>query len=70
LFTYVDRWTDSMRALTKEAFLNWVNQIWTDNGYASISGHSFRIGGASLLLKLAFEIEYIRLVGKWKSISF
>ncbi|KAH8929701.1 hypothetical protein BT69DRAFT_1211165, partial [Atractiella rhizophila] len=55
LFMYVDRQTGSMHALTKEAFLNWVNKIWMDNGYASISGHSFRIGGTSLLLKLGFE---------------
>ncbi|KAH8930384.1 hypothetical protein BT69DRAFT_1188783, partial [Atractiella rhizophila] len=70
LFMYIDRWTDSMHAHTKKAFLNWVNPIWTDNRSTSISGHSFRIGGPSLLLKLGFEIEYIRLVGRWKSISY
>ncbi|KAH8917833.1 hypothetical protein BT69DRAFT_1200963, partial [Atractiella rhizophila] len=59
-----------MHALTKETFLNRVNQIWMDNGYASISGHSFRISGTSLRLKLGFETEYIRLVGRWKSISY
>ncbi|KAH8922537.1 hypothetical protein BT69DRAFT_1204217, partial [Atractiella rhizophila] len=72
LFAYIDHKKNdgSLRALTHSAFLYRCNQIWSAADYNHFAGHSFHIGGASFLLQLGFDIEYIRMVGKWKPITY
>ncbi|KAG2114407.1 hypothetical protein DEU56DRAFT_874312 [Suillus clintonianus] len=42
--------TGSLHPLTKCKFLSHCNDVWSQNGYPSISGHSFHIGGTTELL--------------------
>ncbi|KAH8929727.1 hypothetical protein BT69DRAFT_1211126, partial [Atractiella rhizophila] len=46
------------------------NRIWSAAGYYHFSSHSFHIVDASFLLQLGFDIEYIRMVGRWKTIMY
>ncbi|KAH8917164.1 hypothetical protein BT69DRAFT_1249148 [Atractiella rhizophila] len=69
-FGYFSSKSKSFRPLTKDAYITHVNQVWSTFGYPHITGHSHRIGGASLMLNLGFEIEFIRIIGRWKSISY
>ena len=57
-------------ALTKVAFLNRCNQIWTKFGYPRSTGHSFRIGGTTELLTTGTAPDVIKTMGRWSSYSF
>ncbi|EJD32358.1 hypothetical protein AURDEDRAFT_42834, partial [Auricularia subglabra TFB-10046 SS5] len=56
--------------LTKRAFLSRLNEIWAAAGMQSVSGHCFRIGGTTALLRMGVDTEVVKLGGRWKSDSF
>ncbi|EJD45868.1 hypothetical protein AURDEDRAFT_45162, partial [Auricularia subglabra TFB-10046 SS5] len=51
LFSYRDD-HDDLVPLTKRAFVSRLNEIWRAAGMQSVSGHCFRIGGTTALLRL------------------
>ncbi|KIY44813.1 DNA breaking-rejoining enzyme, partial [Fistulina hepatica ATCC 64428] len=56
--------------LTKTAFLDRCNDIWTAAGYIALNGHSFRIGGAVELLLMGVDPRTVALTGGWSSLAF
>jgi hypothetical protein len=56
--------------LTKRVFLERVNTVWAAHGLARITGHSFRIGGATELLCRGVPPEVVKMAGRWSSDSF
>ncbi|KDN36472.1 hypothetical protein RSAG8_10810, partial [Rhizoctonia solani AG-8 WAC10335] len=70
LFAYRSAPNGEFRALTKEAFISKCNAIWSGAGFPLISGHCFRIGGTTELLKLGLDAELVKSMGRWKSDSF
>ena len=56
--------------LTKTAFLNRCNQIWSRFGYPHSTGHSFHIGGTTELLTTRTAPDVIKTMGCWSSDSF
>lgn len=55
---------------TKESFLKRVNDIWTRNGFSHTTGHAFRIGGTTALLKAGVPPDIVRQMGRWSSDAF
>jgi len=49
---------------TKTTFMCRVNQIWGAAGFAHMTGHSFRIGGANFYPNRGMSEEMIKLVGR------
>jgi hypothetical protein len=63
--------TDGRRIpLTKKVFLERVNTVWAVRGWARITGHSFRIGGTTELLRRGVPPEVVKMAGRWASDSF
>jgi hypothetical protein len=56
--------------LTKRVFLERVNTIWASHGIKRITGHSFRIGGTTELLRRGVPPEVVKMAGRWSSDSF
>jgi hypothetical protein len=69
LFSYEDP-RGKRVALTKRAFLNVVVPIWTRHDFPRISGHAFRIGGTTELLRRGVAPDVIKVSGRWASDSF
>lgn len=53
--------------LTRPTVVNRCQQIWREHGWNTISGHSFRVGGASLRAALGVDHEDIKSLGRWTS---
>ncbi|KZT18119.1 hypothetical protein NEOLEDRAFT_1080978 [Neolentinus lepideus HHB14362 ss-1] len=56
--------------LTKAAFLQRCEEVWRPLRLSRISGHSFRIGGATELLLAGVPPETVAAQGRWKSLAF
>ncbi|KAJ7625028.1 hypothetical protein DFH06DRAFT_746068 [Mycena polygramma] len=56
--------------LTKDLFLTRCNEIWTDSGLPCMTGHSFRIGGATEMLARGIPPEIVAKQGRWRSDAF
>ncbi|EJD43330.1 hypothetical protein AURDEDRAFT_46393, partial [Auricularia subglabra TFB-10046 SS5] len=69
LFAYRDD-NDEVVALTKNAFLGRLNEIWAAAGMQRVSGHCFRIGGTTALLRMGVDTEVVKMSGRWKSDAF
>lgn len=67
LFAYVDKRTGDIRCLTKDCFLARCNEIWARNGIGRVTGHAFRIGGTTGLLRAGVPPEVVRSMGRWTS---
>ncbi|KAA1096284.1 hypothetical protein PGT21_011625 [Puccinia graminis f. sp. tritici] len=52
-------WTDTV--------ISTIKKVWTDNNLEGLSGHSFRVGGASLRFALGVPVEEICSMGRWTS---
>jgi hypothetical protein len=66
LFGYFDQ--DNTRIhLTKDSVTRTLALAWAEGKFSGISGHSFRVGGASLRNALEVPIEEICLIGRWVS---
>ncbi|EJD39324.1 hypothetical protein AURDEDRAFT_41739, partial [Auricularia subglabra TFB-10046 SS5] len=70
LFAYRHDTSGRITALTKNAFLARLNEIWTVCGMQRVSGHCFRIGGTTALLRAGVPPEIVKTAGRWKSDSF
>lgn len=68
LFAFQD--THGKNLLLRPAFLTRCNQIWTKCGLPNLTGHSFRIGGASHLLRCGVHPDVVKKMGRWSSDSF
>ena len=51
-------------------FLARCNQVWRDAGLLELSGHCFRIGGATELLLHGTPPDVVAVQGRWKSKAF
>ncbi|KAG1851985.1 hypothetical protein C8R48DRAFT_749849 [Suillus tomentosus] len=56
--------------MTRTWFMNRCNQVWKQNRLAVLSGHCFRIGGATELLLRGTPPEVVAMQGCWKSCAF
>ncbi|PPQ74399.1 hypothetical protein CVT24_001069 [Panaeolus cyanescens] len=56
--------------MVKAAFLSTVDGIWAGNSLEKVSGHSFRIGGATALLLAGVPPETVAKTGGWSSLAF
>ncbi|KDN33137.1 hypothetical protein RSAG8_13772, partial [Rhizoctonia solani AG-8 WAC10335] len=63
LFAYSTPTSKDIICLTKEVFLKRVNEIWAKNGLNRHTGHSFRIGGTTALLKAGVPPDVVRSMG-------
>ncbi|KAI0629180.1 hypothetical protein C8Q77DRAFT_1220377 [Trametes polyzona] len=62
----VDRWAP----MTRDWFLAHCNEVWTSAGLNMLTGHCFRIGGATELLLRGTHPDIVATQGGWKSRSF
>lgn len=67
LFTYTERGGKGRRPLTKSWFVQRFNGILADYGEPQVTGHSFRVGGATFYTRSGQDVERVKLVGRWKS---
>lgn len=70
LFAYRHDVSGELIALTRNAFLGRLNEIWSAVGMQTITGHCFRIGGTTALLRAGVDPEVVKVAGRWKSDSF
>lgn len=56
--------------LTKARAMRLFEDVWKDKAGGRLTGHSFRVGGASLRWNLDTPIEEIVAVGRWKSKAY
>jgi hypothetical protein len=53
--------------LTRNTVISSLSRTWKEGSFLGLSGHSFRVGGASLRFALAVPIDEICKLGRWKS---
>lgn len=70
LFAYRHDTTGVLTVLTRGAFLSRLNEIWLAAGMQRVTGHCFRIGGTTALLRAGVEPDVVKIAGRWKSDSF
>lgn len=70
LFAYRHDSSDAIIPLTRGAFLGRLNEIWAAAGMQQVTGHCFRIGGTTALLRAGVEPEVVKVAGRWRSDSF
>ncbi|KIY65528.1 hypothetical protein CYLTODRAFT_465356 [Cylindrobasidium torrendii FP15055 ss-10] len=56
--------------LTKSEFMKACNTLWEEEGLPPLTGHSFRIGGATHYLVSGVETNVVKAMGRWKSDAF
>lgn len=66
LFSYVDI-DQERKNLRRSEMVSRCQSIWKSHGWFSISGHSFRVGGASLRAELGVPHSDIKILGRWTS---
>jgi hypothetical protein len=66
LYGYFDQ-SHTRVHLTKDTVTRTLAAAWTDGNFSGISGHSFRVGGASLRNALGVPIDEICCLGRWVS---
>lgn len=59
-----------VRILDKESFMSMCNSVWLSHSFAKYTGHSFRIGGTTMLLRSGITPEVVKKMGRWKSDAF
>lgn len=70
LFAYKHDLSGDLVPLTRRAFLSRLNEIWAAAGMQRITGHCFRIGGTTALLRAGVEPDVVKMAGRWRSDSF
>ncbi|KAA1098826.1 hypothetical protein PGTUg99_007448 [Puccinia graminis f. sp. tritici] len=53
--------------LTRNVVVTTIKKVWTNNNLEGLSGHSFRVGGASLRAAMGVPVEEICSLGRWTS---
>ncbi|EIN09456.1 hypothetical protein PUNSTDRAFT_66798 [Punctularia strigosozonata HHB-11173 SS5] len=61
---------DSFSPLTKPRFMARCNEIWSNAGLETLSGHCFRIGGTTHWLLMGTAPEIVAAIGGWTSMAF
>ena len=56
--------------MTRSWFLERCNQIWRTSGLEPLTGHCFRIGGATELLLRGTHPDMVATLGSWRSRAF
>ena len=56
--------------MTRDWFLGRCNEVWLGAGLEGLSGHCFRIGGATELLLWGTHPDIVATLGSWKSRAF
>lgn len=69
LCEYVDNRSKAV-TLGKDEFMAMCNKIWRAQGINKITGHSFRIGGTTALLRAGVDTSVVRKMGRWESNAF
>lgn len=69
LFSYNDNGTLGT-LLRKNGVMGRLRSSWVKDGYGGLTGHSFRVGGASFLWNEKVPLEAIIERGRWKSKSY
>jgi hypothetical protein len=64
------RLRDGYVGLTKRRFLKRCNDIWTTYSLPPFTGHSFRIGGTTILLLRGVSPYVVKAMGRWTSDAF
>lgn len=70
LFSFKGDQGGPRRILTKRAFLQRCNQVWSAQGQPQVKGHSFRIGGTTELLRAGVAPDVVKKMGRWSSDHF
>ncbi|KIO22795.1 hypothetical protein M407DRAFT_78823 [Tulasnella calospora MUT 4182] len=60
----------TFQPLTRDAFMSRCNNVWAAAGLGKLTGHSFRIGGATELLLQGKPPYVVQKQGRWKSSAF
>ncbi|KIJ06795.1 hypothetical protein PAXINDRAFT_91471, partial [Paxillus involutus ATCC 200175] len=68
LFSY--KTSSGWEPLTKTSFMSRCNDIWVQNGFPSMPGHAFHIGGTTELLLQGINPDVITVQGRWTSRAF
>lgn len=58
------------QCMTKTKLLQICNAVWSVHGIPRITGHSFRIGGTTELLKAGVNPAIVQVMGRWSSDAF
>lgn len=61
---------NSIKLLDKKLFMEMCNNVWSGMGLARYTGHSFRIGGTTMFLRLGVDPGVVKKMGRWKSDAF
>lgn len=64
LFAYGD---NDRTNLTRSRVVTLCTKVWIGQGWLGLSGHSFRVGGASLRAALGVPHDDIKQIGRWTS---
>lgn len=59
-----------MAAMKKSRFIKLTEEIWGRASLGTWSGHSFRVGGASIRFNLGTSMKRIAKQGRWKSLTY
>lgn len=59
-----------LTTMKKPRFIKLVEQSWGKAGVEKWSGHSFRVGGASIRYNLGTPVKTIAKQGRWKSLAY
>lgn len=60
----------SWAPMTKDWFMSRCNEVWVEAGLSQLTGHCFRIGGATELLLRCNSPDVVAAQGHWKSRAF
>lgn len=61
---------DRRKTLTKSRCQTIFSRVWQSQAESRLTGHSFRVGGASLRWNLGVPLEDIVKIGRWKSKAY
>ncbi|CDO73727.1 hypothetical protein BN946_scf185015.g55 [Trametes cinnabarina] len=71
LFSFITHGTvEGWAPMTRTWFLERCNEVWLEAGLNALSGHCFRIGGATELLLRGTHPDIVATQGGWKSRAF
>lgn len=68
LFAYKEE--EGEKRLSKQVVMSTCQKSWKESFGKGITGHSFRVGGASFRYAIGVKIENICIIGRWKSEAY
>ena len=69
LFSWKDK-NGQVRPMVRSKALQRINSIFSERGWGTSFGHSFRIGGASHYLAQGVNPDIVKIGGRWKSNAY